>query len=305
MKKPRVSVIICTYNREQYLHRAMKAVAEQDADFALYELVVVNNCSTDATSVICTSFRREFPELNYTCVEEMEPGLSHARNRGIRESKGDILVFLDDDAFAEPAYVKNLIAFYDLHPPVMSTGGKTIPLFEDERPSWMSHFLLPLVAAMDLGDQARLFPKGWYPIGANMSLRKAAIDLVGNFDVLLGRKGKNLQGGEEKDIFNRLRNKGLEPWYLPDTIVHHIIPASRMKTDYIRRQARGIGYSERIRTRSTGFFHFVWKCKLECAKWVASFILFLFYLLTLRPVKAFFLLRFRAWVSQGLFFGRE
>ncbi|HRE73130.1 MAG TPA: glycosyltransferase [Flavobacteriales bacterium] len=305
MKKPRVSVIICTHNREMYLNRAMECVALQNADSSLFELIVVNNNSTDSTDSICKEFRARYTNLNFSYIIEMEQGLSHARNRGIKEAKGDLIVFLDDDAFAEPDFVKNLIAFYDLHPPVLSTGGKTVPLFEEEKPAWMSRFLLPLVAAMDLGPEARLFPKGWYPIGANMSFRKAAVELIGNFDVLLGRKGKNLQGGEEKDFFNRLKSKGHEPWYLPTTEVRHIIPASRMSINYIRRQARGIGYSERVRTKSLGLFSYWGKCFSEKMKWIASIVLFLFYLITLRAQKAVFLLRFRFWVSQGLFFGRE
>lgn len=305
MKEPQVSFIICTYNRDAYIHRSMKSIAEQDADPDDYELVLVNNNSTDQTDAICNGFSAAYPHLQFTYVTEMQQGLSHARNRGIRESRGEILVYLDDDAFAEKDFVRNLLNFYQTHPDVMSTGGKTIPLFEEGRPVWMSHFLMPLVAAVDLGPEAKPFSPAQYPIGANMAFRKSLIERIGDFDVNLGRKGKNLQGGEEKDLFNRIRSKGFTPWYVPDTVAHHIIPASRMKVDYIRKQSRGIGYSERVRTRSLSAFVFLKKCIAELMKWVASLFLFLFYLISLRPAQALFLLRFRYWVSQGLFFGKE
>ena len=305
MSAPRVSFIICTYNRDVYIRRSMESVAHQDADGHLFELVLVNNKSTDRTDVICREFAAAFPHLAFTYVIEENQGLSHARNRGIKEAKGDILVYLDDDAFAEKDFVREMISFYDAHPQVQCTGGKTIPLFEDGKPKWMSHFLMPLVAAVDLGSVAKPFSRTQFPIGANMAIRRAAIEEVGLFDTALGRKGKNLQGGEEKDMFNRIRAKGHQPWYLPTTVAHHIIPASRMTVDYIRKQARGIGFSEAVRTRAIGYAALGRKHMAELMKWIASMGLFLYYLICLQPQKATFLLRFRWWVSQGLFWGKE
>lgn len=305
MSAPRVSFIICTYNRDVYIRRSMESVAHQDAEAHLFELVLVNNKSTDRTDEICRAFGDAFSTLSYTYVIEENQGLSHARNRGIAEAKGDILVYLDDDAFAEKNFVRELISFYDSHPQVHCTGGKTIPLFEAGKPKWMSRFLMPLVAAVDLGEVAKPFSRTQFPIGANMAIRRTAIDAVGLFDTALGRKGKNLQGGEEKDMFNRIRAKGFQPWYLPTTVAHHIIPASRMTVDYIRKQARGIGFSEAVRTRAIGYHALGLKHTAELMKWVVSFGLFFYYLIALQAQKATFLLRFRWWVSQGLFWGKE
>ncbi len=302
---PWISVIICTYNRDPYLYRAMQSIAFQDAAAADFELLVINNNSTDNTTAICEAFGEKYPGLRYRHIVEYNQGLSHARNRGIREAKGEILVFLDDDAFAEKDYVSRLIRFYREHPSVMAAGGRTIPLFEEGTPHWMSRFLLPLVAAIDLGAEDKPLPRRIFPIGANMSFRAAALAEVGAFDVNLGRKGKNLQGGEEKDIFNRLRALGYQPWYVPGATVHHIIPASRTTPGFIRRQAYGVGYSERIRVSRVGFFAVVKRYMLELFKWVASLLLFVAYTLKGAPARGFFLLRFRAWVSAGLFFKKE
>ncbi|MFZ5555048.1 MAG: glycosyltransferase [Bacteroidota bacterium] len=303
--KPKVSFIVCTYNREKYIYRSLESIAVQNADKNDFELIAVNNNSTDSTDSLCKKISEKFPGLNYTYIIETEQGLSAARNRGMKEAKGDVFVFMDDDAFAEKEYSKNIITFYEANPDVMATGGRTYPQFEEEKPKWMSHFLMPLVAAVDRGEQPHPFPRNMFPIGANMAFRRKIMEEVGFFDVNLGRKGKNLQGGEEKDLFNRIRAKGYQPWYLPSTKVHHIIPANRMTTDYIRKQARGIGFSENVRASSLrGSELLKSRCK-EILKWFATFFLFLFYLLTFRPIKGFFLFRFRLWVSQGMFLKKE
>ena len=283
----------------------MESIAHQDADNSLFELVVVNNNSSDATDALCKKFGEDYPALQYKYIIEERQGLSYARNRGLRESSGDITVYIDDDAFAERDFITNMIRFYDTHPEVMGSGGKIIPYFEAGKPEWMSHFLMKLVAAVDLGNEPIPFPKALFPIGANMTLRRKMFEQIGEFDVHLGRKGKNLQGGEEKDIYVKMRELGHNPWYVPDTVVTHVIPASRMSLEYIRRQAYGIGYSERIRVHTAGKRATRRRYFQESVKWGSTFLLFIFYSLQLRFAQAAMLVRFRTWVSKGLFLGRE
>jgi glucosyl-dolichyl phosphate glucuronosyltransferase len=301
----RVSVIICTYNRDVYIRQSMESIANQDADRSLYELILVNNNSTDRTHEICSSFGNEHPGLQYKYHIESSQGLSYARNRGLHESSGDLVVYIDDDAFAERSFVSNMIRFYDLHPAVMGSGGRIIPQFEAGKPEWMSKFLMKLVAAVDLGEEAIPFPKALFPIGANMTVRRQIFNKIGEFDVNLGRKGKNLQGGEEKDIYVKMRELGHNPWYVPDTVVRHIIPASRMTKEFIRRQAHGIGYSEGIRVRTAGKHATMQRYFTELVKWGSTFLLFIYYSVQLKFAKAIMLFRFRTWVSRGLFLGRE
>lgn len=301
MQNPRISFIICTYNRDVYIRQALEAVAQQTCDPALYELLLIDNCSTDNTALIAHEFATRFPVIRYHYFLEEQQGLSHARNRGIKEAKGEILVYLDDDAFIGKEFALELLKFYDARPEIVCTGGKTIPQFENGKPTWMSPFLMPLVAAVDMGDKPKLFPFNRFPIGANMAIRRSMIDEVGLFDVNLGRKGKNLQGGEEKDIFNRIRAKGKQLWYLPTTVAHHVIPASRTTIHFIRRQAHGIGYSERIRVKSIGFSASIKKYFSEAGKWFVTLGLALFYFMILQPQKSVMLIRFRYWVSGGLF----
>ena len=305
MSAPLVSFIICTYNRDAYIEKALRCVANQKTEATRFELIVIDNKSTDSTASICSRLQAEFTNINFHYYLEENQGLSHARNRGIKEAQGEILVYLDDDAFIDDNYCEKLISFYQSNSEVSCTGGKTIPLFENGKPTWMSNYLLPLVAAVDLGEKAKPFPFNQFPIGANMAVRKSVVTLVGLFDVNLGRKGKNLQGGEEKDFFNRIRALGHIPWYLPDTLAHHVIPASRMSKEFIRKQAHGIGFSERLRVKSIGGNAVITKYFSEIAKWFATFVLCFFYGIILQPAKAIMLVRFRFWVSGGLFRGIE
>ncbi|MDR1585310.1 MAG: glycosyltransferase family 2 protein, partial [Prevotellaceae bacterium] len=134
-----LSIIICTYNRDNYLYNALKSIAENDFPFSDYEIVLINNNSTDATETECSRFQNDFPQVDFRYFVETNQGLSYARNRGIRESKGEILVFLDDDAFVGKNYLRNLQKNIETNPDWAAFGGKITPLFENGKtPEWLS-----------------------------------------------------------------------------------------------------------------------------------------------------------------------
>lgn len=296
-----VSVIVCTYNRAHYLAETLAHLLRQSAAKESFEVVLINNNSTDHTEEICNHFATENPEFSFRYIIEKAQGLSYARNRGIKEAKGTILTFIDDDTFVQPDFVEVITNHFSQHPNTIAVGGRIIPKYEKEAPRWMSKFLLPLVAALDMGDEVKAFPKGKFPIGANMSLRKEAFEKHGNFDVNLGRKGLSLEGSEEKDFFYRLIKARAMIIYLPQAVVHHIIPAKRVSMDYIKDQAIGIGKSERIRTQQQGqLFSFLIG---EVIKWAGTIVLSLGYLMILKPAKASMLIKFRAYVTTGIIRG--
>ena len=105
-QNPLVSIIICTYNRMQYLPKCLEHLKNQTCKTEDYEVVLINNNSTDKTEFICKEYIQKNPELNVSYFLEKNPGLSHARNRGVKEANGDVLCFIDDDGFAIPDYVK-------------------------------------------------------------------------------------------------------------------------------------------------------------------------------------------------------
>ncbi|MDR3133658.1 MAG: glycosyltransferase [Prevotellaceae bacterium] len=301
MNNPQLSVIICTYNRSDCILDALHSLVQQTLPRNLFEVLLVNNNSADDTASLCENFAQDIPGFNYRYLLETQQGLSHARNRGIREAAGDVIIFIDDDAIAESDYLERMSAFFMHTPDAAACGGRIYPRFESRRPRWMSHFLLPLTSSIDWGNSIKIFHNRQFPIGANMAVRSSMFKKYGLFNPGLGRKGNNLDGGEEKDFFYRLASAGEKIYYVPDAIVHHYVPSRRLTFDFFRRQSIGIGKSERIRAKSLSPTEYFKSLLREGLKWGASTVLFIFYFLTLRPAKAFRLLAFRWYVSKGLF----
>lgn len=295
----KVSVIICTYNRVAYLPRTLEALASQTVPYQDFEILLIDNNSRDNTPEVCRDFQEKHPELNFRYLVESRQGLSFARNRGIDEAQSDVLIFIDDDAFATPNYLQNTIRFFESTPDAAAAGGRIYPLFESKRPDWLPDILMSLMSVIDLGDQVCLFKKK-FPIGANMSFRRKTIQAYGNFNVKLGRRGDNLEGAEEKDLFLKIIAASEKVYYIPDAIVQHVIPEKRLSFDHFRRQAIGIGYSERVRSQEVSSLAYFKSLFRECLKWGVSWVMCLGYWLTLRFRKGWRLIIFRWYVSKGL-----
>lgn len=301
MDNPLLSVIVCTYNRERYIIRNLECLYDQTSDKSKYEVVLVNNNSPDHTDGLVREYMESHPDLKINYVIETRQGLSHARNRGIAESKGEILTFIDDDAFVRPDYCEQTIRFFDTHPEVDVIGGRLYPLYDDcDEPEWMSKWLLPLVTALDMGDEPKPFAKRKFPTGANMAYRKQCFDKAGVFDVDLGRRGDGLEGGEEKDMVFRIKEQGGKVYYAPFVIADHIIPPFRVEMKYLRGLALGVGKHERTRLKKKGGMALTRKWVMEWVKAAGTLVLALGYLLKGQPQKGWGLIKFRYWVMSGL-----
>ncbi len=295
----RLSVIVCTYNREKYIGECLRHLADQSMDFGHFEVVVVNNKSTDNTEKIILKSMKENPRVNFRYFVEERQGHTFARNRGVSESKGEILSFIDDDAFVCHGFCMEIDGFFERHADVAAIGGKIIPEYESGKPKWMSKYLLPLVAALDRGDEINEFTGSKFPIGANMAFRKSVFDKYGLFDPELGRRGKGLEGGDEKEFFLRLKKGKEKIYYVPQVAVRHIIPPHRVQIDYVKGLAKGVGASERKRLSKSGWLEVLDKIVGETIKIVGTPLLSLKYLLLGENAKASMLIQFRIWVLMG------
>lgn len=299
-----LTVIICTYNREKYILPLLESIARNDLPYSDYEILLVDNNCTDHTRERCAEFAQAHPAIAFRYVVETEQGLSAARNKGIAEAQGYLLLYVDDDALVDAHYLRTYAAFFQTHPEVMAAGGPIEPLYETEEPRWMSPYTKALLTAwMNYGTAVKPYPHGRYPGGGNAAYRKQVFNKVGLFNTALGRKGNSLMGAEEKDIFDKMRTAGMSIYYLPDAVLHHIIPPHKLSEDYFNRLTLQIGRSERTRTRAIGYGKYVYRLFQEMIKWGGTLVLLLAYTLCGQWQKGWKLVLFRKNVTKGLLCG--
>ena len=294
-----LSIIISTYNNATSLVRTLESVAKQDYDKKAWECVVVNNNSTDDTAERVLAFVEAHPELNIRVVEEPQQGLSYARNRGIAESKGQVIAFIDDDETINEGFVSAYIDLFRNHGAFVGSGVLKV-CYDSKRPKWMSHYTEKMIAnPFDLGDEIVTVTTKITPTGGNMAFNREVFNLYGNFDTNLGRKGEVLFGGEENDMFDRIRNLGERVFYTPHAIAYHHIADRKLTSEYFDELSYGVGISKRLRAEKYGTERELFAD--EKAKRRYTKVLALFYILTFRPQKAKWLVRMRNGISKGIF----
>ncbi len=297
----KLSVVICTYNREKYLYNVLKSIVENDFPVAQYEIVLVNNNSKDNTEAICKQFAADFPHVEFHYFVETKQGLSHARNRGIQEAQGDIIIYVDDDAVVNKEYLQTYWEFFTAHPEAYAAGGPVVPQYETAEPRWMSHYTLSLITGYhNHGDKEKPYSGKAYPGGGNAGYRKVVFETVGLFNPELGRNGNSLACSEEKDIFDKMREARMPFYYLPTAILYHQISAAKLTQDYFDKVTYGIGVSERKRTLAISKGKYIKRLVAEGVKWCATLVLLVGYTITFAPQKGIKLVAFRWNVTRGL-----
>lgn len=298
----KISVVICTYNRQQYIVDALESLKNQTLNKNEFETIVVNNNSPDDTEVIVKNYINTHPGLNLIYLLETKQGASFARNTGAAIAKSGLLVFMDDDAIAEPDYLEKIIEFYETHPDVSGLGGRIIPIYIPAKPEWMSHFVSSLVGNFDYSKNIEEFKPGKYPLESNMIIRKEDFNLVNGFNTELpGVKGTLRIGGEGKDFFLRLQNEGKRIFYDPDIIVHHVVEVNKLTSEYMYRVASGIGRGERVRTKAISKWSYIKKILEYLYKLGGSIVLGIMYAAKGNPKQSWPVVKFRIDALKGLF----
>ena len=229
---PKISVILCTHNRARTLATALESVAAQSVSESVgWDVVVVDNNSSDETRQVVEDFQRRYPDRFHYFFEQQQ-GISHARNRGIREARGEILAFMDDDETAVPDWLQNLTA--NLHNGEWSgAGGRILPQWNCDRPRWLSDrsaFTLAPLAVFDLGTKGG--PLTESPFGANMAFRKEVFSACGGFRTDLGRVGKGMLSGEDSELGRRVIAAGRRLRYEPSAVTYHPVEEFRVHRKY-------------------------------------------------------------------------
>ena len=294
-----LSLIIATYNRAEQLMVTLESVATQRHPAQRWECIVVDNNSKDDTRERVEAFAAAHSDLQLRYVFESNQGLSYARNRGIEEAKGEIIAFVDDDERIVEEFVAAYVELFASHRDAMSAGGKIIAEYPTGRPHWMSKYAeRPIANPMDFGQSIKPFPKGRIPGGGNMAMRRVVFERIGMFDTSLGRTGKQLIGGEESDLFARLRREGVALYFVPKAAIYHHIPDTKLTVEYIERLSLNVGKSKRMRAEADGKLCFL--ILKESLKQVATYLIAAGYLICLKPKKAHFLLKMRRGIMAGV-----
>ncbi|MDR3217908.1 MAG: glycosyltransferase [Dysgonamonadaceae bacterium] len=300
-KATHFSVVICTYNRAKYLSATLESVARQSYSAANFEIVIVDNNSTDTTEAVSLAFRDTYKDLNIRYFMEARQGISYGRNKGVSEAKGEFIAFIDDDETIAPDYLHLLDRFFVDYPDAFLCGGPVVPVLEIAQPHWLSPYLMrPITGAYDKGKDIKIVKPKDYPGTGHATFRRDLFIRYGGFNTELGRKGNSLLGAEDKDFFLRLIQNGVKCYYFPGAVIYHHIPASKLTDDFFHRISYAIGKSERIRTRSESKVSFYKRLFSEAVKWGGTWTLFFFYLFRLQYAKGKKLLFFRFNISKGL-----
>ncbi|OFY68983.1 MAG: hypothetical protein A3G23_13340, partial [Bacteroidetes bacterium RIFCSPLOWO2_12_FULL_37_12] len=230
-----ISIIVCTHNRAKTLKETLLSFSQLKWHKGTsYELLVVDNNSGDNTKAVVAKFARENPNIRY--VVEDKVGLSHARNRGILETQGNIAAFVDDDIAFDECWGQAILQAFKDYELASCVGGKNIPVFLEGSPEWKIDDVAGFYGDTRFGETPKFIEFPEYPFGLNMACKREVFSKVGLFSIDLGRYGGSLLSGEEAEFFYRVNMAGLKVFYTPHAVIHHRIPAERTKARWIIRR---------------------------------------------------------------------
>jgi glycosyltransferase involved in cell wall biosynthesis len=231
------TVLICTYNRAAYLADTLDSLARTAAAGFSWDVLVVDNNSTDGTRAVVEARTARFPvPLRYRF--EPTQGKSTALNTGMAAARAAIIVFTDDDVRVESGWLAAAVRPLLERQDIDYTGGPVRPMWGAPPPPWLDARgnLGGTIAVKDHGADAFVFEdERRTPLGVNMAVRRRLIERIGGFRPDLGRNGRALLGQEQAEFFYRSRAAGARGLYVPAMVLDHAVPASRLTRGYFRR----------------------------------------------------------------------
>jgi glycosyltransferase involved in cell wall biosynthesis len=245
------SILIATCNRAPLLRDTLASLARLEPD-GPWELVIIDNKSTDATRAVVEDALGSFPAPLRYAYEPVQ-GRSAALNCGFAMARGDIIATTDDDVRVEPDWLNRIGQGLDAHQ-CGYVGGRVQPLWDGPIPRWLPRTngrLWAVIALLDYGAEPIAFGRR-VPLGVNMAFRRDAIDRVGGFDPKIGRRAGTLLGQEVREWCLRARAAGVHGYYLPELSVQHLIPRDRLTKHYFRRWFYWRGISRAMLYAQTG-----------------------------------------------------
>ncbi len=227
MVSPAVSVVLSTFNRCDTLAPALDALLAQTGDVP-YEIIVVDNNSTDATRAVVEERLKTAPHLRY--LFEPQQGLPYARNAGLASARAPIVAFTDDDVRVPAEWVSRIARAFDANPDVDMIGGRVIPIWPAAMPSWITRRQLGPFALGERGDVPfRVHAGNAAPclVGANFAFRREVFARIGPFDPAYTKS-------QDREIQLRLWRSGGQGLYVPEIAIEVEVPLERVTKEYFR-----------------------------------------------------------------------
>ncbi len=244
---PTISVIICSSNRAESLRNVLDSLTEQKASGDLYEIIVVDNNSTDSTKPVVESYINKIRANLRYCFEARQ-GKSYALNTGIRCAKGTILAFGDDDVILGPDWIANILKNFKKNGSISGLAGRVIPRVLGDLPNWLkldgALILKGPLNYYDHGSEPFLLQPGRMPfLGANMALKKEVFERNGYFNEEIKQVAGKYVVGEDSEYYHYITKRGEKIMYAPDVVVEHIFDATRLNKNYLKKWYFFIGTS--------------------------------------------------------------
>lgn len=245
---PIISAVVCTHNNHKLLEKAIFYLLNQNINSTCYEIIIIDNASEDDTAQVGKQFAQTKSNIAY--YRENQLGLSHARNRAIKEAKGAWIAYTDDDAQVSTDWIQNILKHITSPPPHMGAmGGKIMPIWERQKPNWLSPPIKSYYVMPEWSQQFRKLRDDEWLSGCNIVFPTHLLKELGGFSTKLGRIGKLLLSDEELEIRKRMESKGWNSWYAPDVLVQHLIQKERISKKWLLKRNYWQGVSTRMTQR--------------------------------------------------------
>jgi glycosyltransferase involved in cell wall biosynthesis len=231
---PLLTVVVPTRNRADNLDGALSALLAQDPATPPFEIIPVDNGSTDGTWNCLSRFADAHTRVRP--VSEPRPGVSHARNAGIAAARAPIIAFTDDDVRVGSNWVKSIVSSFSTYCDAAAIGGKVLPAWPCSPPSWLDRASWGPLALVDYGP-APIRVSRERPlclIGANVAMRASAFSEIGLFSPAFPR-------GQDQEWLERLYERGGHGMYDPSIVIASPVPQDRMTKTYHRQWHYGRG----------------------------------------------------------------
>ncbi len=216
-----VSIIVCTFNRAGILPYCLDSLVDQTASPDTYEVIIVDNNSTDSTREIAEGFVRRCS--NFRVILEPMQGLSHARNRGWQEAESDWIAYIDDDAKVPSDYVERVLDIIDKYD-FDCFGGVYLPWYKYGKPEW---FRDEYASNAHLQSEIGKLRNGSLS-GGNIVFRRFILKQLGGFHAGIGMNGKKISYHEETLLQQHMIRNGYSIGFDPDLIIRHLVPRYKM-----------------------------------------------------------------------------